>query len=172
MGNQQEKKSTKMNPAQIAVVKRGIQPVSDNLKAVTGIVQAQPGKLVSTLTRTLKKVKPTDETKKPENTPKKMGSIISKVVTASKKPMGRELDAVTVKGSPEANLEFGLGTDKQMFPREDIIGASKAGFLSGIDVTSNNTIKQSGGKYNRMIPELKLGIQLYKNMLKKQQQGK
>ena len=165
------KKTPKINSAQIAVVKKGIQSAPDNLKAISGIVQAKPGKKAPIVEAKVSKVtvKPTE--KPAAKTIGKIASVIKQVAPSSKKMSG-ELGEVTVKGSPESNLEFGVGTNKKMYPREDIIGASKAGFLSGIDVTSNNSIRQSAGKYNRMIPELELGIQLYKNKLKKQQENK
>lgn len=167
---EEQKSKTKIDPSQMAKVS-AITSAPDKLKTFTGLVQAKPGKLKGTavVTRTLKKVEA------PKTTVKTIGSSIQKaksIATPTSKPMGGELSEVKVKGSPESNLEFGVGTDRKMFPREDIIGAAKAGFLSGIDVTSNNTIRQSAGKYNRMIPELELGIQLYKNKLKKQQENK
>lgn len=94
------------------------------------------------------------EYKKPD---KKPALVIKKkevVITAPKaKPIVAKQDSIS----------FGTAGNKRMYAVKDLKGASKAGTLSGIDTTSNKTISQSGGKYNRMAEELKMGIQLFKN---------
>lgn len=94
MGKQQEKKSTKMNPAQIAVVKKGIQSAPDNLKAISGIVQAQPGRKAPIVEAKVGKVTVKPAEKPVSNT---IGKI-SSVITNTPKKMGGELKEVTVKG--------------------------------------------------------------------------
>ena len=98
--------------------------------------------------------------KKKPTTPveyKKPALVIKKkevVITAPKaKPIVAKQDSIS----------FGTAGNKRMYAVKDLKGASKAGTLSGIDTTSNKTISQSGGKYNRMSDELKLGIDLFKN---------
>ena len=92
---------------------------------------------------------------------KKPALVIKKkevVITAPKaKPIIAKQDSIS----------FGTAGNKRMYAVKDLKGASKAGTLSGIDTTSNKTISQSGGKYNRMSDELNLGIDLFKNKAKK-----
>lgn len=100
--------------------------------------------------------------------------VIKKEEPKTKKPIllkEVKITATKIKVKPTYNtqdsISFGTAGNKRMYAVKDIKGASKAGTLSGIDTTSNKTISQSGGKYNRMSDELNLGIQLFKNKAKK-----
>lgn len=77
---------------------------------------------------------------------------------------------ITTKKLPTYNsqdsLSFGYGTNKTKYAVKDIKSAVKAKTLSGVDTTSNKTISQSGGKYNRNSEELKLGVALAKKKKK------
>ena len=96
--------------------------------------------------------------------------IIKKEEPKAKKPILLKevrITATKIKAKPTYNnqdsIGFGTAGNKRMYAVKDLKGASKAGTLSGIDTTSNKSISQSGGKYNRMSEELKIGIQLFKN---------
>lgn len=100
--------------------------------------------------------------------------VIKKEEPKAKKPILLKevrITATKIKAKPTYNnqdsIGFGTAGNKRMYAVKDLKGASKAGTLSGIDTTSNKTISQSGGKYNRMSDELKMGIDLLKNKSKK-----
>lgn len=83
-----------------------------------------------------------------------------------KKPIALQEVKVTTKRLPTYNsqdsLSFGSGKEKMKVAVKDIKNAVKKKTLLGIDTTSNKAISQSGGKYNRMIPELKVGLAIAK----------
>jgi hypothetical protein len=96
--------------------------------------------------------------------------VIKKEEPKAKKPILLKevrITATKIKAKPTYNnqdsIGFGTAGNKRMYAVKDLKGASKAGTLSGIDTTSNKSISQSGGNYNRMAEELKMGIQLFKN---------
>ena len=152
--------------------KKGITSAKDNFTAVTGFKQAKPP--VKTATKTIVKatVKPIAKASPPKKTMGRVTSVIKKTESKFAKPIN--LKEVNVFGKKDAakmkpnynnqdSVGFGTAGNKRMYAVKDLKGASKAGTLSGIDTTSNKTISQSGGKYNRMSDELKLGIDLFKN---------
>ena len=141
--------------------KKGIASGKDNFTAVTGLKQAKPP--IKAVVKSVTKIVAKPAAKK---TIGKVTSVIKKTESKFAKPIN--LKEVNVFGKKnQDSIGFGTAGNKRMYALKDLKGASKAGTLSGIDTTSNKSISQSGGKYNRMSDELNLGIDLFKNKSKK-----
>ena len=154
----------RVDKLKIAVVKKGIQPISDNLKKFTGIDQAQPGKKAPVV---VEKV-----TVKPAVKPaaKTIGKIAS-IITKTPKQMGGELKEVTIKGTKTApvvkNMFKNKGeADEYDYNRVDSVARKHSFFPDEFKINPKLTARENRIKIENAINSRSDLSQQMKNFLK------